>query len=255
MINHLKDRVFINGFEMYFEIYGEGTPVLMLHGFTGSGAGVLESFKQLGSNHLLIIPDLRGHGRSTNPTQTFTFHQAALDVLALLDHLNINQCSAIGFSGGGCTLLHLAYLKPERIKAMALVSVAPYFPEQAKEIMTQFSRQEKTEEEWAAMRSIHFHGDEQIQWLWLQPKVLSEGGDMDFKEQKLAQIATKTLIVQGDRDPIYPIELTIEMYQAMPQAYLWIVPNGAHVPISADSMAEFLSYLKRFDIIVINHVG
>lgn len=111
--------------------------------------------------------------------------------------------------------------------------------------MQQFSAQEKTEEQWAAMRNIHFHGDEQIQMLWNQAGTFSND-DMNFTSEMLSKVKTKTLIVQGDRDPIYPIELTIEMYKSMPNSYLWIIPNGEHVPISADSTQNFISYFENF---------
>jgi pimeloyl-ACP methyl ester carboxylesterase len=235
----------INGCDIYYEIHGEGSPLLILHGFTGSGAGIARGFKQLSEKHTLIIPDLRGHGRSTNPSKQFTFRQAGLDTSALLDYLNIRQCSAIGFSGGGCTLLHVAYQQPERIRSMAIVSTAPYFPQQTRDIMQQFTAQEKSEEQWAAMRSIHFHGDEQIQMLWKQASTFGSD-DMNFTPEMLSKIKTKTLIVQGDRDPIYPIELTIELYKWMPNSYLWILPNGGHIPISLDSTQEFTSYLEKF---------
>jgi pimeloyl-ACP methyl ester carboxylesterase len=56
---------------------------------------------------------------STNNLNIFTFKQAAHDVFALLDELNINQIDAIGFSGGGCVLLHMATLQPNRLKSLA----------------------------------------------------------------------------------------------------------------------------------------
>jgi pimeloyl-ACP methyl ester carboxylesterase len=95
------------------------------------------------------------------------------------------------------------------------------------------------------MRSIHFNGDEQIKMLWEQASTFSND-DMNFTPEALSTIKIKTLIVQGDRDPFYPIELTIEMYKSIPNAYLWIIPNGGHVPVSADSMQEFIRYLRKF---------
>lgn len=141
----------------------------------------------------------------------------------------------------------MAYQKPGKIKSMAIVSAAPYFPRETREIMKQFTVAGKTEQEWAAMRNIHFHGDEQIQMLWEQAREFSESyDDMNLTSEMLTQIKTKTLIVQGDRDPIYPIELTIEMYKSIPDAYLWIIPNGGHVPITETSIKEFITYLDNF---------
>ena len=54
--------------------------------------------------------------------------------------------------------------------------------------------------------------------------------------------------MQGDRDPFYPLELTVEMYRSLPDAYLWIVPNGSHGPIPTEGAlnVEFTNYLMNF---------
>ena len=69
------NTIHINGIDLYYEIHGEGFPLLMLHGFTGSGAGVIQGFNHLASQYQLIIPDLRGHGRTSNPSKKFIFHK------------------------------------------------------------------------------------------------------------------------------------------------------------------------------------
>lgn len=247
MTNHSENVISVNNFDMYYEIHGEGPPLLMLHGFTGSSAGLVAAFKQLSSDYQLIIPDLRGHGRSTNPSKQFTFKQVSSDLFALLEHLHIKQCAAVGFSGGGCALLHMSYQQPEKITSMVLVSAAPYFPKSTQKLMKQFALEDKTEEQWMAMRNIHIYGDEQIQLLWDQTGAFGESDDdMNFTANMLSKIKSKTLIVQGDRDPIYPIELTIEMYKGMSNAFLWIVPNAGHGPISADLMQEFIFRIRNF---------
>src|SRR5437867_6036818 len=98
----------INGMEMHYEIHGHGDPLVLLHGFTGAGADWQYIFTDPPAGYRLIIPDLRGHGRSTNPSMEFTHRQAAIDVVALLDQLDIERCQAIGMSAGGKTLLHIA---------------------------------------------------------------------------------------------------------------------------------------------------
>jgi pimeloyl-ACP methyl ester carboxylesterase len=87
--------------QMYYVLHGRGEPLVLLHGFTGSSADWSLFFDDLAGGYRLVIPDLRGHGRSTNPSDEFTFRQCARDVFALLDHLNIGQFKAIGLSGGG----------------------------------------------------------------------------------------------------------------------------------------------------------
>jgi pimeloyl-ACP methyl ester carboxylesterase len=238
--------ILLSDFEMYFELHGKGKPLLLLHGFTGSGADLIPLFQPLTQHFQLIIPDLRGHGRSTNPSKQFSFHQVALDLFALLEHLQVDTCSAIGFSGGGCTLLHMANLKPNIITAMILVSAAPYFPQKTKEIMRQFTIETRSEAEWRAMRKIHAHGDEQIKMLWEQARAFSESEEMNFTANKLKAIQAKTLIVQGDRDPIYPLDLAIKMYEHIPNSYLWIVPNAGHVPSTPDFLESFITFVELF---------
>jgi pimeloyl-ACP methyl ester carboxylesterase len=219
----------INGMQMYYEIHGQGEPLVLLHGFTGAGSNWQLFIGDLARAYQLIIPDLRGHGRSTNPSGEFTFRQSALDVFGLLDHLGIRKCKAIGVSAGGKTLLHMATQQSERVEAMVLVSAAPYFPEQARAIMRRMTAESHSEEEWQLMRQWHQHGDAQIRALWMQGHALKDSyDDMNFTPPYLSTITARTLIVHGDRDPIYPVSLALEMYQAIPQSYLWVIPNGGH---------------------------
>jgi pimeloyl-ACP methyl ester carboxylesterase len=246
--NSMPFRLSVNGFEMYYQIIGEGEPLLILHGFTGSGDELVSLFADLGDKFKLIIPDLRGHGRSTNPSKQFTFKQAALDTIALLEHLQITQCKAIGFSGGGCTLLQMAYMCPSLLTSMVLVSAVPYFPECAQPIMKAYAQAEKTQEQWEALRKIHHLGDEQINLLFdYVVSFCEDSNDMNFTPEMLSQIQTHALIVQGDKDPLYPLASTIELYESLPNANLWILPNSGHGPINAENMDLFkVTLIKHF---------
>jgi len=232
----------VNGFQMYLDQRGDGEPLLLLHGGTGIGADwrlVFTGGDPAGFR--LIVPDLRGHGRSTNPSRAFTFRQAAADVLTLLDHLGIARAKAIGLSMGAKTLLHMATQQPDRIDAMVLVSATPYFPAAARAAMAQVTSDRFTEAEWTAHRQRHVHGDDQIRMLFDQMRALKDHhDDMAFTPPLLATITARTLIVHGDRDPLYPVELALEMYRAIPASALWVVPNGGHGPIFGGMAAEFV---------------
>src|SRR5690349_14900910 len=97
----------VNDIEIYFEDRGTGQPLVLLHGGMGIGADWRHVFPADPEHYRVIVPDLRGHGRSTNPGGAFTFRQCARDVLALLDTLGIGQTKAIGLSMGAKTLLHV----------------------------------------------------------------------------------------------------------------------------------------------------
>lgn len=239
--------VTINGMQMYYVVHGRGEPLLLLHGFTGSSSDWAMFTPELLKEYQLIIPDLRGHGRSTNPLLEFTFRQAALDVFALLDHLGIEQFKAIGVSGGGNALLHMATKQPDHIKAMVLVSATSYFPAQAREVMRQFRIEDRTDEEWQFMRQSHKHGEEQIRALWMHGLGFKDSyDDMNFTAPYLSTITARTLIVYGDRDPLYPVQIALEMYMAIPHSYLWIIPNAGHVPIYGDLRAPFTNTVLSF---------
>jgi pimeloyl-ACP methyl ester carboxylesterase len=129
----------INGVALHYETVGDGEPLLWLHGFMGAGADWKHIFHEPPDGFRLLAPDLRGHGASTNPSGEFSFRQAADDVGALLHHLGLEKVHAIGVSGGGIVLLHMATAAPSRIASMAIVSAPPYFPAQARALQRQMS--------------------------------------------------------------------------------------------------------------------
>ena len=97
---------------MHWETSGDGEPLLWLHGAMGCGADWRYIFPSAPEGFRVIAPDQRGHGASTTADEEFTFRQSALDIIALLRHLNVTRTRAIGLSGGGITLLHMATLRP-----------------------------------------------------------------------------------------------------------------------------------------------
>jgi pimeloyl-ACP methyl ester carboxylesterase len=237
----------VNGIEMYFETRGEGEPLVLLHGGGGVGANWRLIFKETPAGFRLIVPDMRGHGRSTNPSGEFTFRQCALDVFALLDHLGVERFKAVGMSLGAKTLLHMATEQPARAEALVLVSAAPYFPAKTRALMREFAAAGHTEAEWRLMREWHKHGDEQIRALWRLGETL--GGDytdMNFTPPLLSTIRARTLIVHGDRDPLYPVRLATEMYAAIPRSYLWVVPDGGHGPVFGPLAESFVETALAF---------
>jgi pimeloyl-ACP methyl ester carboxylesterase len=239
----------VNGFDMHVEVRGDGEPLVLLHGGGGAGVNWNLVFDTPVSGFQVIVPDLRGHGRSTNPGGGLTIRQCALDVLVMLDQLGVDRFKAIGVSLGAKTLLHVSTMQPGRVTRQVLVSATPYFPEQARAVMAQMTVETRSEAEWAQMRSWHVHGDEQIRAIWAWTHGLKDSyTDMNFTPPLLSTIAAPTLIVHGDRDPLYPVRLAVEMFDAIPHASLWVVPGGGHGPIYGPAAAPFreaaLSFLR-----------
>lgn len=231
--------VSVNGVELYCELSGRGSPLVLLHGMGGCAQDWKWAGREsLAAEYQLVAVDARGHGHSTGAPVTHRQH--ALDVRALLDALGIGRCKAIGLSMGGNTLLHVATQEPERLEAMVIVSATPYFPEQARAIMRSMSPDDRSPEEWRVMRERHVHGDAQIRAIFAAQRDLQHSvDDLCFTAAELGRVTARTLVVYGDRDPLYPVELGVELYRGIPRAALWVVPNGGHGPVFLDAAEPF----------------
>ena len=236
----------LNRQHLYFEVRGAGEPLLLLHGFSGSSQDWVPSLAQWGAKFQIILPDLRGHGRSGTLAKPFRHEEAAADMLALLDHLKIASCKAVGISGGGNVLLHMATKQPGRIQAMVLVSATPYFPAQARPLMSQYS-DTLPEQQWETLRRRHPGGDEQIKAILSSTKSFATSyDDLNFTPPLLSTITARTFIIQGDRDALYPVELSVEMAKAIPNCRLWIIPNAGHGPVLGARWCEFQQIASSF---------
>lgn len=243
----VEQTVTVNGMEMFIRTIGSGEPLLLLHSGTQSGEMWRPFEEALGARYRLVVPDLRGHGRSTNPEGPLTTRRFADDVVALLDHLGIRRCRAIGASAGGMTLLHLATHHPERLEAMVVVGVGTDLPEACRQILATTSVDGLSEAAWQRLRARHRHGDEQIRALYAWVAGLAEDtGDMKFTKAQLAGVTTPTLIVHGDRDYCFPASMALEIHEVVPTSYLWVVPNGSHVPLSGGNADTFTAIVQEF---------
>ena len=240
--------VSVNGIDLFYEVEGSGEPLLLLHGGGGTHANWAYAGRdQFLRAYKLIAPDARGHGRSTNPQRIITHRQCALDMLALLDHLGIKRCRAVGISMGGNILLHMATMQPERMEAMVVVSCTMYFPEQARAVMRQVLVENQPPGEWETMRKSHKLGDDQIVALWEWQHGMSVSyDDMNFTPPSLSRIRASTLIVYGDRDFLYPAEMAVDLHRAIPKSALWVVPNGGHGPVFRDAASPFAETALAF---------
>lgn len=217
-----------NGVKIYYETHGEGDPLLLLHGFSLSHQSWELWIEDLSRNHLLIIPDLRGHGLSSNPSNIFTHKMSAMDMYGLMDHLKIDRFKAIGQSTGAMTLTHMATMDTSRMSSMILIATTSFFPDQARQQMRGANY-----ENWKThMEPLHPGGEDQIKMLIAQFHALANTyDDMNFTSPYLATIKCPTLIIHGDRDPLFPVEIALNFYKSIPDSYLWIVPNDGHIPI------------------------
>ena len=105
----------VNGIQMYYATYGAGDPVLLIHGGLGNADIWANQVADLMTDHLVIVADSRGHGRSTRTEEPFGYDLMASDYLALLDYLKVDKVDLVGWSDGGIIGLDIAMSHPERL--------------------------------------------------------------------------------------------------------------------------------------------
>jgi pimeloyl-ACP methyl ester carboxylesterase len=240
--------VAINGIDMHYEERGAGEPLLLLHGFGMCGPGDWgEIADELAKDNRVILVDLRGHGWSTNPSGQFTMRQSAEDIRALLDVLKIGRVRAMGISAGGMTLLHLATKYPDRVDSMVLIGATSHFHQQARDALRAIGANPPSAADVAMLQKCAHRGEGQVRDLMRQFIGFKDSyEDMNLTPPYLATIKARTLIVHGDRDEFFPVEIPVELYTSIPKSQLWIVPNGDHVPIYGARTPEFLRITSEF---------
>lgn len=112
----------VNGLEMYYEVHGEGEPLVLLHG----GVGAIEMFGEvlpaLAENRRAIAVDLQAHGRTADVERPLTYEAMADDVAALIEHLGLEQADVMGYSVGGGIALQTAVRHPGVVRKLVVVS-------------------------------------------------------------------------------------------------------------------------------------
>jgi len=231
--------VAVNGLTLHYQTHGRGEPLLLLHGFGGCGNDWSDFVPVLSARYQLIIPDLRGHGGSSNPSGKFTMRDSASDLLALLDALGHKRVRAMGISAGGMTLMHAATREPARFDALVLIGATTHFPAQARAIMAGVPG-DLPPPVMQMFLACATRGQPQVDALLQQFHGFKDSyEDMTFTAPHLGTISARTLVVLGDRDEFFPVQVATDMYAAIPGSALWVVPEGDHVPIYGPRQPEF----------------
>ncbi|MDB5535484.1 MAG: alpha/beta hydrolase [Devosia sp.] len=117
-------RVEVNGIEMYYEVSGDGPPLIVLHGAYMNIATMGQIMPDLAESNTVYALELQGHGRSTDIDRPINYENLASDIVGFMDAVGIEKASLFGYSMGASTALRLAIDHPERVERAVLASVA-----------------------------------------------------------------------------------------------------------------------------------
>ena len=143
-------RVAVNGVELYYEVQGEGLPLLMLHGGVNPSDFFGEPLERMAESHKVYAVHLRGHGFSTDTDEPWTYEQMADDVAALLGELGIEKIDVMGWSTGGGVALQTAIRHPELVDKLIVISMNFRADGNFPEIQAEFAAMPEKAPEYAA---------------------------------------------------------------------------------------------------------
>jgi len=204
----------VHGHLMYYAVQGNGPTLVLLHGGGDSGFHTFEQqFTTFSLHHRIVAPDQVGQGHTPPVPGPLSYTHMMQDTVAVLQQLNLRNVDVMGFSDGGILALMLTVRHPELVRRLVIsgVNIAP-------EGLTDEEREGLRATDSPQPRTI----DEKLTKLWLSSPTTSE-----LTLALLATIHKPVLLISGDRDAI-TLEHTLQIYRALPQAELCVLPGTDH---------------------------
>lgn len=216
----------VNGIEMYYATYGAGDPVLLIHGGLGNADIWSAQVADLMKDHLVIVADSRGHGRSTRTEEPFGYDLMASDYLALLDYLKIDKVDLVGWSDGGIIGIDIAMTHPERLDHLfaqaANITTDGVDPSVAEDAVfgayigwmgEEYAKMSPTPDQFDAFVA-------QISEMWAtQP---------NWADAEVGKITVPTAVVAGEYDEAILPAHTEHIAKVIPGSKLVILPDVSH---------------------------
>jgi len=226
-----------DGIKLYYEIYGSGEPLLIVHGNGGSIRDVAAQIAYFRKRYKVIAMDSRDQGKSGDSPDKITYEKMSDDLAALLDHLQAGPVNVLGWSDGAIEALLLGVRHPERVKMIAAMA-ANLNPSEAA-IYPEVIAMAK---DWAASIPAAERDTPQGRRELKVTEMLLQEPHIDPKS--LESITAPTLVLAGDHDLIRD-DHTLEIYHHIPNSQLVIFPNATHM-IPFDDPATFNGTVERF---------
>jgi pimeloyl-ACP methyl ester carboxylesterase len=241
----------VNGLHMYYEAYGDGSPLVLLHGgMLTIDLNFATLIPTLARKHHVIGVEMQGHGRTADIDREITPAASASDIVGLLDELDIERAHVFGHSMGAAATLELGVNHPDRVRSLVAASVSVR-PDGLHEDLTDPAKQATstrmpTPQDFAdlqqAYQKLSPHPDHFNEFLAMLSQ--SDADTRGWSDEQLARITAPTLLVLGDRD-FTTVEHGALMLRLIPGSQLAVLPGTMHMQVTR--RAELLlPMLDRF---------
>lgn len=222
----------VNNIKIHYALYGQGSPVIFLHGGLGNTDYWGHQVAAVAAHHTVVLMDSRGHGRSTRDDRPYGYDLMTDDVVAVMDALKIPKADVVGWSDGGIIGIDLALRHKDRVGkvfAFAANTVTSGVIEGVEKNPTFAAYIERAGKEYAERSATPTQYDafvEQISKMWAdQP---------NWTDEQLKAIDTPVLVVDGDHDEAIKRAHTEYIAATIPHAGLLILPNASHFAFLQD---------------------
>lgn len=227
--------------KIYYEVYGKGAPVVILHGgIVGSPVEMHEFIDSLSKRYQVIAVSTRGHGKSGIGSGTPSYERKAGDVIAVINAVTKDSVTVLGFSDGAYTGYFLAALHPSKVKKLIAIG--------AGEWQKGFRTFNNSRQVLFSMDSLYFK--QQIA-LMPEPKRFDEWlgtlnqfyNGLTIGKETLSTIKCPVLVMAGELDQNAPLKTVIAAYEMIPHAQLSIIPGAPHPVFLVNFSAVWTSML------------
>ncbi len=230
----------VNGKTLYYEMYGVGEPLIMLHGYSLSAKSWLPYVEDYEKDYQVYLIDLTGHGKSEPFKSSLNLNEVGEDLNALLDYLKLDSVKAIGFSFGGDVLYQLALNHPSKVKSMITIgAVGTWSVNDFPGYLEAFKFENVPNFPWL---TAYHSSDEQIKGILSEFKNYT----VSLSNGELKSIHSNVLIMLGDDDIGIPLEEVARVRKHLPNSDLWILPNVNHGAHEGETKEEFVQKSRAF---------
>ncbi|WP_460474482.1 alpha/beta fold hydrolase [Emticicia fontis] len=247
-----------NGTKVYYEVYGEGKPIVLLHGaYYTIQMNWGELIPELAKTRKVIALELQGHGHTPYSDRKLSRATLASDVEKVMDYLKIDTSDIVGYSFGGQVAYQFAIQSPKRLRKLVIISSVyksegwlPEINDVFKIMKPDFFANTPLQTAYDAV------APDKTKWIpFLEQMIASAGEPFNMGDENIAKITAPVLIISGDNDGMDKIELakTYQLlgggiaagFKPMPKSQLAIVPNQDHVGLMTQTKTIF-GYLDSF---------